>query len=242
MPLYRDEAIVLRTHKLGEADRIVTLFTRRHGKVRAVAKGVRRTKSRFGARLEPSMLVDVQLFEGRTLDTITQVETLSPYGEAIVRDYAAYTSAAAMLETADQITQEREPSVPQFMLLAGALRSLALAEHDPALTLDAYLLRAVATAGWAPSFTACARCGEPGPHRGFSLVAGGAVCRQCRPAGSVAPSPETLRLLSALLAGDWEVADTSGRQARGEGAGLVAAFVQWHLERGVRSLRMVERA
>ena len=66
MPLYRDEAIVLRTHKLGEADRIVTLLTRQHGKVRAVAKGVRRTTSRFGARLEPFMVVDVQCYEGRS--------------------------------------------------------------------------------------------------------------------------------------------------------------------------------
>ena len=77
MPLYRDEAIVLRTHKLGEADRIVTLLTRRLGKVRAVGKGVRRTTSRFGSRLEPAMHVDVQCYEGRSLDTVTQVETVT---------------------------------------------------------------------------------------------------------------------------------------------------------------------
>ena len=70
MPVYRDEAVVLRTHKLGEADRIVTLLTRRHGKVRAVAKGVRRTGSKFGARLEPFMVADLQLYEGRTLDVV----------------------------------------------------------------------------------------------------------------------------------------------------------------------------
>ena len=74
MPLYRDEAIVLRTQKLGEADRIVTLLTRGLGKVRVVGKGVRRTKSRFGARLEPGMHVDVQCYEGRSLDTVTQVQ------------------------------------------------------------------------------------------------------------------------------------------------------------------------
>ncbi|MCH8628882.1 DNA repair protein RecO [Arsenicicoccus piscis] len=241
MALYRDEAIVLRTHKLGEADRIVTLFARRTGKVRAVAKGVRRTKSRFGARLEPFMLVDVMLYEGRTLDTITQVETKGAYGEPIAAHYDRYTAACAMLETADQLTQEREPAPQQFMLLAGALRSLAIGEHDPALTLDAYLLRAVATAGWAPTFDSCARCGAPGPHRGFHLQAGGAVCRDCRPTGASAPAPDTLRLLSALLSGDWDYADASAAGNRREGAGLVAAFVQWHLERGVRSLRMVER-
>ena len=79
MPLYRDEAIVLRTQKLGEADRIVTLLTRRLGKVRAVGKGVRRTKSRFGSRLEPAMHVDIQCYEGRSLDTVTQIETLEVY-------------------------------------------------------------------------------------------------------------------------------------------------------------------
>src|SRR5690606_24524380 len=90
--LYRDEGIVLRTQKLGEADRIVTLLTRHHGKVRAVAKGVRRTSSRFGSRLEPFMAVDLQLHSGRNLDIVTQAETLAPYGRRIGTDYALYTT------------------------------------------------------------------------------------------------------------------------------------------------------
>src|SRR6476620_3821893 len=241
MPLYRDEAIVLRTQKLGEADRIVTLLTRTQGKVRGVAKGVRRTKSRFGARLEPCMVVDVQLYEGRSLDTVTQAETLAPYGDVIARDYTAWTSATAMLETADRLTEEREPAVQQFLLLAGALRSLAGGEHDPGLVLDAYLLRSLAVAGWAPRFHDCARCGGPGPHSAFNIAAGGAVCPVCRPPGSAAPAPETLRLLAALLSGDWVLADASDLRVRREGSGLVTAFLQWHLERGVRSLRHVER-
>ena len=241
MPLYRDEAIVLRTQKLGEADRIVTLLTRTQGKVRGVAKGVRRTKSRFGARLEPCMVVDVQLYEGRSLDTVTQVETLAPYGDVIARDYTAWTSATAMLETADRLTEEREPAVQQFLLLAGALRSLAGGEHDPGLVLDAYLLRSLAVAGWAPSFHDCARCGADGPHRAFNIASGGTVCPSCRTPGSAAPAPATMELLASLLAGDWVVADASVPQHRREGSGLVAAFLQWHLERGVRSLRLVER-
>ncbi|MEB0015130.1 DNA repair protein RecO, partial [Glaciimonas sp. Cout2] len=82
-PVYRDEAVVLRTHKLGEADRIVTMLTRQHGKVRAVAKGVRRTASKFGARLEPFMVADVQLYEGRSLDIVTQAESIGSYGALI---------------------------------------------------------------------------------------------------------------------------------------------------------------
>ena len=81
--LYRDEAVVLRTYRLGEADRIIVLLTRAHGQVRAVAKGVRRTSSRFGARLEPFSMIDVQLHAGRSLDTVTQVETIDPFGGAM---------------------------------------------------------------------------------------------------------------------------------------------------------------
>ncbi|MDN5796569.1 MAG: DNA repair protein RecO [Intrasporangium sp.] len=241
MPLYRDEAIVLRTHKLGEADRIITMLTRRRGRVRAVAKGVRRTKSRFGSRLEPGMVVDVQCYEGRSLDTVTQAETLAPYGGSIARDYTSYTAATAMLETALQLTEEHEPQTQQYLLLTGALRSLAEHTHDPGLVLDAYLVRALAVAGWAPSFRDCAKCGAPGPHRAFNVQSGGAVCPVCRPPGSSAPAPETLELLAALLCGDWEPADASDPRHRRQGSGLVAAFLQWHLERGVRSLRLVER-
>jgi len=241
MPLYRDEAVVLRTHKLGEADRIITLLTRGRGRVRTVAKGVRRTTSRFGARLEPFMVVDVQCYEGRNLDTVTQAETLAPYGDVICRDYSAYTAATVMVETAEQLTEEHEPSTQQYLLLAGALRSLGGAEHDPGLVLDAYLLRTLAIAGWAPSFHDCAKCGAPGPHRAFNVAAGGTVCTVCRPLGSAAPAPETLVLLAALLSGDWAVADASAERDQREGSGLVAAFLQWHLERGLRSLRHLDR-
>lgn len=241
MSLYRDEAVVLRTHQLGEADRIVTLLTREHGKVRAVAKGVRRTRSRFGARLEPFMMTDVQLYQGRSLDTVTQAETLQPYGERLASDYPRWTAGTAMLETADRLTEERAPSVQQFLLLVGGLRTLTEGVHDSSLVLDAYLLRSLSVAGWAPSFVDCSRCGGTGPHRAFAVASGGVVCSTCRPAGSVAPAPATLELLAALLAGDWAVADASDVKHRREGSGLVAAYLQWHLERGVRALRLVER-
>jgi DNA repair protein RecO (recombination protein O) len=241
--LYRDEGVVLRTQKLGEADRIVTILTRQTGRVRAVAKGVRRTTSRLGARVEPFMYVDLQFYQGRSLDIVTQAETLGAYGQPIVADYAAYTAGTAMLETAERLTEtEREPALQLFLLLLGGLRSLAGREHDPALVLDAFLLRSLAVAGWAPSFLDCARCGAAGPHRAFAIVAGGVVCPQCRPPGSVAPNPATLQLLAALLSGDWDLADGSDPVRRREGSGLVAAYLQWHIERQVRSLRLVERA
>ena len=122
MVLYRDEGVVLRTQKLGEADRIVTVLTRRHGKVRAVAKGVRRTKSKFGARLEPFSHVDLQFYTGRNLDIVNQAESIRSYGNDVVDDYPSYTAGTAVLETADRLTsEEKEPSLRLFLLVVGAL-------------------------------------------------------------------------------------------------------------------------
>lgn len=234
---------MLRAQKLGEADRIITLLTREHGRVRCVARGVRKTTSRIGSRLEPFGHVDVQLYEGRNLDTVTQVESIESHGARLSTDYARYTAGTAMLETAERLTpEEREPSLPQFALLVAGLRSLVAAEHDAGLILDAYLLRSLAIAGWSPSFVDCAKCGEPGPHRAFSIVSGGVVCPTCRPPGSAAPTESTLDLLGALLSGDWAVADASEARDRRDASGLVAAFLQWHLERGLRSLPLVDRS
>jgi DNA repair protein RecO (recombination protein O) len=133
VPTYRDEAVILRTHKLGEADRIVTVLTRYHGQVRAVAKGVRRTASKFGARLEPFMVADIQFYEGRNLDTVSQAESIGAYGKQIIEDYSAYTAATAMVETAERLTGEMA-TPQQYLLLVGALRSLANKEHLPAHT------------------------------------------------------------------------------------------------------------
>ena len=242
MPSYRDEAIVLRTQRLGEADRIVTLLTRGRGRIRAVAKGVRRTGSRFGARLEPFGHVDLQLHEGRSLDTVTQAESLHSYGAELSGDYPRWTSGTAMLEAAERLTPvEREPAVQQYLLLVGGLRTLVDNTHDASLVLDAFLLRSLAIAGWSPSFWDCARCAAPGPHRAFSITGGGTLCQACRPSGCATPAPETLALLGALLSGEWALADSSEPRHRREASGLAAALITWHLERGLRSLPLVER-
>jgi DNA repair protein RecO (recombination protein O) len=237
VPLYTDEAIVLRTRKLAEADRIITLLTRQHGVVRAVAKGVRRTSSRFGSRLEPFTHVDLQLAEGRNLDTITQAVTRSPFGEVISADYDRYTAASVMLETAERlVAEEREPSVQQYLLLIGGLRAMAAAEHRASDVMDSFVLRSLAVAGYAPSFDGCARCGLEGPHRDFHPASGGVLCSDCRAPGSAHPAPTTILLLGALLAGDWAVVDAASDRDRREARGLVSAYLAWHLERGLRSL------
>ncbi len=251
--IYRDDGIVLRTQKLGEADRIVTVLARKTGRIRAVAKGVRRTKSRFGARLEPFTHVDLLLYTGRSLDVITQAETLKSYGEALAGDYPRYTTGIAMLETAERFTAvEKEPALRQFLLLVGGLRTLTGGGHEPRLVLDAYLLRSLAVAGYAPALDECASCGtrtandsapprsnarsardgEPaaGPlsafpsarvgepaarpltgrtaaRRTFGVAAGGLVCGSCWAPGAATAFAPTIDLMSALLRGDWELAE-----------------------------------
>jgi len=241
VPTYRDEIVVLRTHKLGEADRIVTMLSRNHGKIRAVAKGVRRTASKFGSRLEPFMVADVQLYAGRSLDIVQQAETLGAYGADITSDYGSYTAANVMVETADRVTGDDGGGIQQYLLLVGALRSLARGEHPPGLTLDSYLLRSLSIAGWAPTFSDCAVTGAPGPHSAFVVQLGGMVADDVAPPGAPRLSTETRELLAALMTGDWDAAEASSERARAQANGIVAAYAQFHLERGLRSLPHVDR-
>jgi DNA repair protein RecO (recombination protein O) len=246
VPTYRDEVVVLRTHKLGEADRIVTLLSRRHGKLRAVAKGVRRTSSRFGARLEPFMVADVQLYAGRGLDgnslgIVQQADSLGSYGADIAVHYDRYTSASAMVEAADRLN-EAEATPQQYLLLVGGLRALSQGEHAARSILDSYLLRAMALSGWAPALDDCARCGAPGPHDTFVVQLGGTVCRDCAPAGAPRIDATTAELLRSLMAGEWDAVDAAPSGATAAASGLIAAYAQWHLERGIRSLSHVEAA
>ncbi len=247
MALYRDDALVLRLHKLGEADRIVTMLSHHHGKLRAVARGVAKTTSRIGARLEPFSHIDVQWYAPNaprsSLRSVRQTETIAPYGKHLTDNYSRYTAACAISETAERLSGDEGEPVPQlFSLTAGALRAMSGAEHTPSLVLDAYLLRAMTIAGWAPALVECAVCGSDGPHPAFSVHAGGSVCSGCRPAGSVSPSAETYALMVALRSGDWASADASHPSAQREASGLIAAHLQWHTERGLRSLPLVHRS
>lgn len=241
MPVYRDQGIVLRTHKLGEADRIITMFLRERGVTRLVAKGVRKTSSKFGARLEPFMLVDIQAYEGRSLDTITQVVTLQAYTEAIARDYDRYSIGSIMLETCEKLSEDGGGRA-HFNLLLGALRTLAEGNIDSGLIRDAYLVRAIALSGWAPSFVRCVSCGAPGPHRRLSVQYGGVLCDACSEPGILHVSPDTPILLAALLAGDWDRALASEERTRNEAASFASSYTQWHLERALKSMKVASRS
>lgn len=238
---YRDEGIVLRTHKLGEADRICTILTKNHALVRAVAKGVRRTSSKFGSRLESFTVVDVLIHKGRSLDVITQVETIATYGSALSSDYQLYTSATVMVELTQRLAEEQETlGTAPYALLRGALRALAARERDPNLIVGSYLLRAMAQGGWAPSCSDCAVCGAKGPHQYFSIPAGGALCENCHLGGALRPGPVVMELLGVLLSGQWDQVNADG-PARQRALEVAAAYAQWHLERRLKSVPIFQR-
>jgi DNA repair protein RecO (recombination protein O) len=240
MPHYRDEGIILRTHKLGEVDRILTILTKDHGQIRAVAKGVRKTSSRFGARLEPFMVADLQLYEGKNLDTVSQVEQLASYGAQIVADYPKYTAANAMVEAAERLTRESSNS-QQYLLLLGGLRALSGSDHESSQVLDSYLLRALSLSGWVPELGACHSCQSENPQA-FSVHTGHVSCSECALAGAVKLGKVGLDHMRNLLAGNWIEVGEAQPATKSNVSSVISAYLQWQLERGLRSMSMVERA
>src|SRR4051812_27682509 len=198
MPLYRDEGVVLRTIKLGESDRIVSFITKGHGKVRAVAKGVRKTKSRFGGRLEPCSHVSLLLYEGRgDLDIVSQAESIDHY-RPIREDLDRMGAALTLLEAVDQVSQEREANVRLYQMLVGALRTLS-ARNAP-LLVPSFFWKLLSLEGAHPLLDQCAGCGARADLVAFDLTEGGVLCRDCRRGGPV--SPEALILIRRSLGGD----------------------------------------
>ncbi|BDR53317.1 DNA repair protein RecO [Bombiscardovia nodaiensis] len=242
MATYRDEGVVLRTTKLGEADRIITLFTRSHGKVRAVAKGVRRTKSRFGSRLEPFMRADLLLAQGRNLDVVSQAASLATYAEPICADYDRYTNGGVILETADKLlSSEHEPAQTQYLLLISALKALSTGARDPRMISASYLMRALALAGWQPRCDACIVCARTGGQTDlnyFSVSGGGLVCQADHTPESVRVTPTVVGQLAALTAGDWASLGRSPLDPLTDR--LVEKWGEYYLERPLRSLKLLD--
>ena len=235
MSLYRDTGVVLRTYRLGEADRIIVMMTAQHGKVRAVAKGVRKPKSRFGARLEPVSHVAVMMYEGRQLDIVNQAESVDHF-RGVREDLDRLTRAMALLEVVDQIGQEREPNPRLYQMLVGALRTLA-AQPAP-LLVPAFYWKVLAAEGMRPEIDMCVSCGSPGPLVAFDVGEGGALCRTCRRGRAV--SEEALVVLRRLLGGDLvavlaEPASVAGHEVEV----LATEAMEHHLERRLRAVGLL---
>jgi len=237
MSLYRDRAVVVRTHKLGEADRIVVLLTAEHGKVRAIAKGIRKTKSRFGGRLEPLTHVSLLLYQGRELDIVSQAETIDPT-RPLMEDLDRLTQGLALLEAVDRLTPDREPVPDLYRMLVGALRTLATRPSE--LVVPAFFWKVLASEGLRPELDRCVRCGTDGPLVAFDLDEGGTLCRTCRQ--GVPLSPGALTLLRQILGGELNAALAADRSpAQHEVAVLATRAMEHHLERGLRAVALLER-
>jgi DNA repair protein RecO (recombination protein O) len=238
--LYKDEAVALRTMRLGEADRIVTFLGRNSGKIRAVAKGVRKTKSRFGGRMEPFTQVSLVLWRGRSggLDTVTQVDVVQPFRE-IRENLPSFARGQVMLEAVDRVVQERERSARIFILLTDSLHGLAAAERQGIsneLVLASFLLRLSGLAGFAPSLLRCAECG--GAPDWFSPGQGGAVCNRCRDDDAEEVSRRLLQLMhDAVRDGAWMDVDQSLAES---GERLARYYAEYHLERRLRAASAAE--
>jgi DNA repair protein RecO (recombination protein O) len=243
MPPYKEQGIVLRSSKLGEADKIVSILTQGSGKVRAVAKGVRKTTSRFGARLEPFTHVSLMLYRGRgSLDTVTQAEIISPHA-AIRSDLGLFAAGETMLEAVDRVSEEHERNVRLVVLLLAGLRALEARPADPTAVAESFLLKLLSLSGFHPSLTACASCGST-DVRLWSSGVGGAVCPACADAGAVPVSPDALRELAGLAQIDLTEAGATPRpddRVRREVRGLLFGFIEYHLERRMKSVSMLVR-
>jgi DNA repair protein RecO (recombination protein O) len=236
--LYRDSGVVLRTYKMGEADRIVVLLTESHGKVRAVAKGVRRTQSKFGARLEPLSHVALLMWRGRgELDIVNQVEAIDHF-RVVREELGRMGQGLSMLEAVDQLAQEGHPDPRLYAMLVGALRALADPGLDPALVPAAFFLKALVLEGVSPVLEGCASCGRPEGEVelvAFDLTEGGALCRGCRRGRPMSADALALmrRILGGALGGTLRGAPPAGAD---ELVALATDAMESHLDRRLRSV------
>ncbi len=238
--LYRDSGVVLRHYQLGEADRIVVLLTAENGKVRAVAKGVRRTMSKFGARLEPLSHVRLLLYRGRELDIVSQAESVEPLGP-LLADLDRASQGMAVLEAVDQLALEREPNPQLYRMLVGVLRTIA--ERPSPLVVPAFFWKLLAAEGLRPQLDACVRCEGVEPDVtlvAFDLAEGGVLCRTCRSGTPL--SAAALALLRDVLGGRLNEALATPESATTHEVALLATrAMEHHLERRLRTVAMFER-
>ena len=245
--LVTSEGIVLKTHALGETSRIAVVYTREHGMVKLVAKGARKTPSRFGYALEPLTRgrYVYYLKADRDLHLLSQADTLVPTGSRIA-DLERLAHAEAALELIDRLVWGEEPHAELFDLLAGSLEAVTAAPASalPALTI-AFELQVASLLGYRPRLESCAECGGPfSPRRLFSPARGGMMCDRCAGGepGIVALSADALAGLSLLLtrpvgeAGEYFEVRRAGEILR-----VVETFLQHHFQRfrGLRSLDLL---
>jgi len=250
--LYRTEAIVLRRHDVGEADRLLTLYTFDRGKIAAIAKGVRRIASRKSGHLELFTHTALLLAQGRNLDVVTQAETIQPF-RRVREDLIRTTYAYHVAELSDRLTPEGVANPAAFELLRDMLAALEDAE-DPSLAARFFEVRLLGLLGYRPQLHRCVACGaavEPAGNA-FSPDAGGVLCPSCTPRhpDALALADPVFRVLRFLQAREWAMARRLeiSPHTRGGLERAMHAYVRHVLERDLNSvaflsgLRRVARA
>ncbi len=242
--LYRDTGVVLRTYKLRESDRIVVFHTAENGKVRAVAKGVRKTKSKFGARLEPMSHVRLQLYRGRELDIVTQAESVEPLAP-MLSSLDRASQGLAVIEAVDQLSLEREPNPHLYRMLVGVLRTIATSPPGQApssLNVAAFYWKLLANEGVRPELDQCVRCGASEPDVqfvAFDLNEGGVLCRSCRSGQAI--SPGALDILREILGGQLVQALARDESPlTHEVSSMATRALEFHIERRLKAVAMFE--
>lgn len=231
--------MVLRTVKLGETDRIVTIFTQGNGKIRAVAKGVRRPGSRFGARLEPTTHVALQCYKGRELDVVTQVETIDA-NRALREHYGCLTHSVSMLEAVDQVSPDRERNPAVYRMLVGALKTLA--DQPSPMVAPAFFWKLLSLEGFHPYLDGCVRCStETSPFPAFDLGEGGLLCVDCSKLGGFQVQEATVDVLRRMLGGELRsvLGDVPPGEIVSEVERLALGSMEYHLERRLRSAALL---
>lgn len=237
MSVYRTNAVVLGSHKFGEADKVIILLTQDHGKVRAVAKGIRKTKSSIGARLEPMSVVDISLRSGRELDTVDQVKLISTHSR-LREDFNRLRQGLAMVEAINKVTPDRDPVPHLYQLLTRALS--ALNDNPAPLMLAGFFWRLLAVEGHAPQLEECVSCGGSDGLPKFDVMEGGLHCTSC--GSGVSISPAALDILRMMLGGRMHDAMALEESpAVNEVNQLAMEAMEVHLERRLRSLGVFDR-
>lgn len=231
MPHYRDDGVVLRTYKLGEADRIVVIYCRGRGKIRTVAKGIRRTRSKFGARLDPASVVHLQCYEGRNLDIVTQVESREIFLD-LRADVDRFGRAAVLLEIVDQVAVEAEGNPALYKLLVGALAELNRTGNP--MVVPAFVAKVLVLEGVQPFLDACVSCETTENLVALDISQGGILCRECRRGDQI--SNEARQALMQLFDGQVRaVLETTSAGVVNELQNLAARMIEQHIERRLRT-------
>lgn len=224
----KSEAVVLRSIRYAEADRILHLYTPARGRISAIAKGVRRTRSRFGGRLEPFFRLRIELHEGRgELMTVTGAETIDGYPR-LRADAGALDAAARACDAVGRLFDTSEPHPHVFNLLC---RQLSLLDERPNEALRArslaFRMKLLHAAGIAPQLGACAHCGESEHLTGFSGAAGGVVCSACE-AGSFPIGAEAYGFMTGTLGSPLAQAPQASEAALGQVERAIATMLEHH--------------